>query len=189
MSYKHDELIFNYIKDNPGYDAKQIAGILEISESSTKVAVNRLIESELVCRYKRKLRLTSTAKEYVEYIPKNITKEKPAIKTPNIFLNKDSLEDFGDIISLGQLALKIEQSGRQINTSTVPYTQITFNKLITQIKEASLKSLSDEQFILYHRMLLLNQLVVGNFEFFSLLPQAEYPKEGTVKSVLNTFNP
>ena len=124
----------------------------------------------------------------VEYVPPKpkVLSEKPSIRIPGIFLSKEALEDFGDIISLGQCALKIEQSGRISSTSTVPYTKITFKDLIDQIDDAS-AVLSAEQFTLYHRMLLINQLAAGNLEFFGLLPQAEYPNENTVKNVLKIF--
>jgi len=175
MSYKHDKRVFEFIRDNPNNDAVDVAKELEIPYASVRYSVSRLIEAELIFRYKRQLKPWPGVSEYVETLSK---KDVLGLKTPRAFLRKDTVEDWEDLVSLGQMAIRVKTSGRDLNTTTIPYSTQTFSQFFDQLKTLWL-DLGEPQTLLFHRMILIQQLLDGNFDFFSIFPLVGYPVEAT----------
>ena len=184
MAYKHDKNVFTFIQQNPGTDGLVISERLEIPYVSVKTVLNRLIESNLIVRHRRRLFIKDGVTQYVEVSKERSLPQRGGIKTPSVFRKPEVVTTyFEDIVSIGKVALKIRASGRDLNTEKVPYTETTFQQFFEQ-----LQAIIDEYDIVsFYRLMLINQMLVGNYEFFTIFEDQPFPDNKTAISLINNL--
>lgn len=186
MRYKNDELIFNYIRDNPGLDGVELSKLLGISYPSVKNSLVRLMETELVVRVKRRLYTYKGVDEYKEPVPDKKEVVAGTIETPSALLKKENLDVWGNIVAIGQTAYKITEQGRDLHHTKLPYSKETYQDLLDKLNAMSVQ-ITEQDWLWFYNMLLVTQLVKKNFAFFNTLPTAPYPVEDVTESIIKAI--
>lgn len=184
MAYKHDKNVFTFIQQNPGTDGLVISERLEIPYVSVKTVLNRLIESNLIVRHRRRLFIKDGVTQYVEVSKERSLPQRVGIRTPGVFRKPEIVTTyFEDIVSIGKVALKIKASGRDLNTEKVPYTDLTFKQYFDQLQAL----INEVDMTFYYELMLISQMLQGNLEFFTLFEDQPFPTESTARSIIRTL--